>query len=418
MEQPTYEREGATLSWRRSVTDDIGQERIVTIKAAGVHRERTSVYAKMSILVGPVTLAWDTICIDRNADRTHLLNEAYPHFNGLSTTLPKAHLKHEIDLFCEGLWDASVQVFMPQLMPGSLDPKPPSFLLSPYILEGGGTIIFGPPGRGKSYVMLLMSVSIDAGLQELWPSQHRRVLFINLERGAQSVADRLGNVNKALVQPPDRPLLTLNARGKSLVDVWDGARRAVVDYQVDCVMLDSISRTGAGDLNENVAGNSTIDAMNALCDTWVALGHSPRADESHLYGSQMFDAGADVMVQLLSQQEEGGPLGIGLQITKSNDVGKQAMQMVALEFGPAGLTRVRPAIAAEFPEVAAGRKQSMREKVIEYLLENGSTSASKIAQDLGINRSNTSTLLSKDAAFIEVGKHGASVLYGVQGRSA
>lgn len=415
MEQPGYEREGQRLYWSRSITDEHGQERVVTIQASAIHQDHGFVRARLAVMLGPVVLAWDVINVDRNQDRAGLVNEVYPQLNGLSETLPKAHLKHELDLFCAGLWDAKVAGFLPQYMAGSIDPQPPSFLLTPYVIEGGGTIIFAPPGRGKSYVMLLMSVAIDAGLRDLWPVQQRRVLFINLERAEKSVADRLGNVNYVLAQARDRTLLTLNARGKSLVDVWDGARKVIDEEGVGCVMLDSISRAGAGDLNENLAGNSTIDLLNGLCPTWVALGHTPRNDENHVFGSQMFDAGADVCVQLTSQQEAGGPLGIGLQITKSNDVGRHSMQIIALEFSPTGLQRVRPGSTGEFIEVEAGRKQPARTRILEYLMDNGATNATKIAESLGLNRSNVAEMLRKDGAFVETGKVGKGVLYGAKG---
>jgi hypothetical protein len=59
------------------------------------------------------------------------------------------------------------------------------------------------------------------------------VLFINLERSAASVADRLGNVNRGARAAPDtRPMLTLNARGRSLMDVAGSARKAIEQHGV------------------------------------------------------------------------------------------------------------------------------------------------------------------------------------------
>jgi hypothetical protein len=121
-------------------------------------------------------------------------------------------------------------------------------------------------------------------------------------------------------------------------------------------------------------------------------------------------------VKLTSQQEEMGPLGIGLEITKSNDVGKHSMQIMALEFGPAGLVGARKALHGEFPDVEAGRSQSMRSRVFEYLSDNGAASATTIADALDVNRANVSSLLKKDGErFVVVRKEGQSVLYGVKG---
>jgi hypothetical protein len=69
-----------------------------------------------------------------------------------------------------------------------------------------------------------------------------------------------------------------------------------------------------GDLTENGAGNKIVDALNGMAETWLAIGHTPRASAEHVYGTVHFDAGADLMVKLTSEQDEDGPLGISLEM--------------------------------------------------------------------------------------------------------
>ena len=390
-------------------------EHRVGIRAQQVRQERTGIHARLEILINGVDVAWSNFNVERDEDRVRLVNSAWHTIgkNGLGSVYFKEYLKHDVDTFCSGLWDAHVGTLRAELMTGDPDPKPPRFFLEPYILEEGGTMLFAPPGRGKSFVELLWAVAIDSGVCPWWPVTQARVYFLNLERGRQSVRARLGAVNRALGLDPDRPLLTLNARGRTLWDVLPSAKRDIREYGVKHVMLDSISRAGMGDLNENQSVNRIMDGLNALSPSWSAIAHTPRADESHAFGGIHQDAAADLMLQLLTQQEEDSKtLGIGLRITKDNDVGKRPMSILALEFEDV-LRSVRLARPGEFPDIEAHRKQSMRDQVRQYLLLVGKATATEISDETGFARQSVATLLSKADTFQRVEKVGKEVFYGV-----
>jgi hypothetical protein len=407
-----YVTDGHALVKRRQVDT----EHAMLFRAEGIRQERTGVHARITLDCNGAVLAWSNFNIEKDEDRVRLANSAYLHLNGMAAAYPKTHLKSDLDQFCAGLWDAQIAELAPVLMAGTLEPTPPRFLLYPFVLAEGGTIVFAPPGRGKSYTLMLMAVCVDIGIEKLWrPVRKSKVLFINLERGARSVADRLGNINGALGLERHRPLPTINARGKSLADVAASAERYIGENDVEVVFVDSISRAGAGDLNANESVNRIIDVLNRMCPAWVGLAHTPRADETHVYGGIHFEAGADVVVQLLSEQEEDGPLGIGMQITKQNDIGKVPLWMMALEFSENGLTKVRHARPGEFPEIEAGKKMTMRESVRQHLMDVGASSATEIAQALSLNRSNVANLLATGTGTFEVSeRRGPSVLYVVK----
>lgn len=410
-----YEPTDEGLRWQHPLSEGL----TLVMSAADIRKERTGVHALVDIEMKGASLAWGTVNVEKDEERVRMANSAWGRINGQLAVLKedeifdKSEMKRCFDAFCRGLWTATVGAALPVQMEGAVEPRPQSFILRPYVLEGGGTILFGHPGRGKSYITLLMAVSIDAGSDRIWRCQQRPVLWINLERSVQSVAARLGNINQALGLPRDRKLLTLNGRGRSLMDVLPACKRAVAEYGVGFVLLDSISRAGMGDLTENQPVNRVIDAMNSLGPTWMGIAHAPRASDEHLYGSIHFEAGADVVVQLRSQQEEDGPLGIGLQMMKQNDTSKHPLEILALDFGATGLKSVRKASKGEFPDVEKGRKITMKQAVIDYLLEQGAATATAIALTLGYDRSNVSGLLSSNPAFVVVKKVGRDVFYGV-----
>lgn len=412
-----YERQGEALLRAVPVNEKVA----LLLRAADIHRERTGVHARLEIAANGVVLAWGVINTDRDEDRVRLSNSAGRQLNGNGSgeLYPAAYLKKDVDDFCRGLWQAEIGRFDPQLMTG-LPAAPPDCVLHPFILRGGGTVLFGPPGRGKSWITYLWAVSLDAGISTLWTVEQTRVLLINLERSADSVRRRIGAINVALGLPRDRAIRILNARGRTLDDVLAAAARYVEKHEVGAVMLDSISRAGMGDLTENLAANRITDRMNRLCPTWVGIAHTPRATDDHVFGSVHFDAGADVMAKLVSQQEQTGPLGIGLEVVKGNDLPRSwfKLQKFALEMSEEqGLVGVRKARDGEFPEVEAKRKVSALERLREWVLDQpyGRADATEAAEETGLNRSTVVQLFKNPEHFVELGKDGRRVLYGVRG---
>lgn len=276
---------------------------------------------------------------------------------------------------------------------------PAPVLCGNYVMDGGGTFLFGPPGRGKSTIALLWAVSIDANSDALWTVFHRKVMYINLERSAQSMAQRLARANYVLGVDEERPLLMLNARGSTLGDLMETIRTAIAKHGVQGVFLDSVSRAGYGDLNANDVANRVADALNSLGVWWVAIAHSPRGDDSHIYGSVMQDAAADIMVSLSSETAANGiEMGVGLQITKANDQPVTGeIETFAIGYDAGGIVQVRRAKSAEFSAIDGRRKLSLEEAVRQHLGRIGIDHAKHIAEEIGRRRDEVSRLLNNPA---------------------
>lgn len=404
-----YESLGDTLRKQR-----LAGGHTLAFLAQSVRQERTGVHARVTLECDGAVLAWSNFNVERDEDRVRLANSAFKHLNGLSSAYPQTHLKHDLDQFCSGLWDAQTAAMMPVMMSGARDRVGPTFLIKPYILEEGGTILFAPPGRGKSYTLLSIAISLDAGVDALWPVRKRNVLFVNLERSARSIQQRIGNVNEALGLDRERAIATINARGRSLLDVVPACRQYINEHDIGCVFVDSISRAGAGTLVADDNVNRICDQLNGFGCAWFGLAHTPRNDETHLYGSIHFEAAADLVVQLLSEQENDGPLGVGLQLTKKNDVGSAGLWVGAFEFDELGLSAIRRARQGEFTEIERNKKMTMKETVMQHLLDVGAQDVYDIQDATGFNRSNLVTLLTHDEEFVTAGKLGKRQLYAVK----
>lgn len=286
----TYER---TESGAIQVSIPVeGTEHQIVLRAQNVRKERTGVHATVTVGVDGMILEEDTFNVERREDRTRLGNAALknPIIQDLAPRL-KLILDHELLLFLRGLWDFEVGKNEPERRGGALTRTSPPWLVKPYILAKSGTILFGPPGRGKSWTAYAMAVMCDAGYQFFYdvPVDGAPAMIVNLERSAESVDARLGDINVTLGLPRERALLRLDRRGRKFQDVADSVARVVEREGVALVVLDSLSRAGYGDLNANEDTNRGMDALNGLGTAWLAIGHTPRGDETHLFGCHSED---------------------------------------------------------------------------------------------------------------------------------
>jgi hypothetical protein len=130
-----------------------------------------------------------------------------------------------------------------------------------------------------------------------------------------------------------------------------------------------------------------------------------------------FDAAADLMVKLSSEQEEDGPLGVSLELTKKNDIPWYKPRILALEFdAQLGFTGFREARRGEFPTIEAGRQASALQRLKDWTLDqvNGLGDATTAAQETGLNRATVAVLYGNREHFVPMGKDGKRALYGVK----
>ncbi len=375
----------------------------ISFKAENIRNSRTGTHACVSVYAGPDLLGYDTFNIGRMPERKRLAADC-----GFQA-FPKEILRPYIDNFCALVWPAWVKQFAPQEMePNPDNMKETQYLLAPYVVEDGGTIIFAPGGSGKSYMALLMAQSINQGCSSMWRSQKRKVLFLNLERSAKSLERRLMLVNEALGLPIETPLLMSNARGKTLSHVAESMTSGF-----DMLVVDSLSRSGAGSLVDDEAANMVMDTVNALASTWIVLAHTPRSDAGHEFGSVMFGNAADLTVELKSVKNQDDVLGVQLKGAKANDVPSPKAKVYAMSFDKYGLSGFRSALASEFPGLAEGTDMDRGQILREYLLDVGEASVSEITAHTGWARTTAQRELDS-GHLVGRRKDGKRILYSIK----
>ena len=411
----TYERRNDDSILSRIALDE---STVFILHAADIRRERTGVHACVTLVLNETILAYDTFNVGRSEERIRLANAAHKMLGGpLADQYSPNLVRHDLDIFCAALWREYSGRTPVVVAFGDANPTPPDFALIPYIVRGAGTVLFGPPDQGKSWTAMLMAASIEHGAPHLWQTAGEgRPLFVNLERSAASVTRRLARVNLALGLDQAAGLLCLHGRGKSLSDVIDEVRRAIHELSIGVVLLDSISRAGMGDLTENGTANRIIDSLNGLGVAWLGIAHAPRGDASHMYGSVMQEAGADIIVKQTTERRDNH-LYVALEITKANDLPHVPRQLLSYTFDPDyGLSAVGDARASDFQDLDANKKPTLYQQVVAYLRDAQPATATDIADGINGNRTNISHLLNGDNSFVRLPRTGHEQPWGLAGK--
>jgi len=388
---------------------------VLQFRAGDIRRERTGVHAVVAVLRNTTVLAHDVFNIGRNEERGRLARSAHTMLNAdLGALYSKESLKHDLDIFCLSIPGHLEGRFTTSELHGDHQLGPVPMVLRPYLVEGGGTILFAPPGAGKTFIALLMAQSIHQANGTLWDVVPRKVLYVNLERSEDSLWRRMGGVNDALMLNANASLPVLTARGHTLKEVAPQIKRMVRDGKAEVIFVDSLSRAGLGTMVDDENANAGMDMLNAIAPTWVLIAHSPRADDNHVFGSQMYDAAADVVIRLKSARGKSS-IGLSLKMTKANDVPIADTEFLELAFTSSGLSSVKAVQEFRFPELMESvRKPSDLEKIIAYMTDRDEDTAAAISKAVGVNDGNVSRYLRDSGHFTLTKTEGRKNFYALK----
>lgn len=383
---------------------------IVWFEARDIQQGRGGQKATVYIWLNSECIFFSDLHLKAHKERVTVYNAAYKRIPPPLQALYKdLQMQSDLDGFCHGVWAVWQGRLDIQSTLGASD-TPLEYAMKPYLPLGGGTILFAPPESGKSTLVFLMAQSINSGISKLWGvPKPRKVLILNLERSDTSIQQRLRRVNQVLGLDPQAPIDRLvDGRGRMLQDMAESLHQYVEDHGVEVLILDSISRTAPRSLVEDVTANSIVNELNRICPSWLAIGHTPRENSDHIYGSVHFDAGVDVAVQLKSERR-GNVLGITMTVTKANDMARPRPETYALTFNEGGLVSIENADATDFPALLEG-STSETAAVSEYLKRVVTATQATISDETGVDQRNLSRIF-RGLGAIVVGKEGRRELW-------
>ena len=175
---------GKGIFFDREIEESGGS--FIRFEASDLRKTGTGVHAKVVLKLDDRLLTHNTFNIERDDERVRLTNSAYKILSGnqmLANLFTQGMLKHDMDLFCLHAYPQWIGQQRPTYMVPAGEREAPRFLINPLIIDGGGTILFGPPGMGKSYIAMAMAVSVDAGVNTIFDVDQANVLFVTGDTG-------------------------------------------------------------------------------------------------------------------------------------------------------------------------------------------------------------------------------------------
>ena len=373
--------------------------------------ERTGIHGEVEVHLNKRLLTRDNFNFDKDVQRGHLAGAANKRtiFKNISDYYDREKLTVDLQEFTKEAYEKKVrESVVIELVAG--DPfLETNQLVEGLVIKGGGTIFNALPKQAKSFVCMIIAVSVDAGVSQIWQVEQGNVLYINLERSASSMIKRLAGVNTALGLDPMRPLRFMNVRGTPLIDIMDSIKYQIEKEDIQLIIVDSISRAGMGSLVDDRPAVRITDALNNLVEesdrSWVGIAHRAWSNE-HVFGSVQFLAACDLMIDIeASHNEEKNELGVKVSVTGQNDLPPSKPSFIALGFDSMGLNSARRATEEEFPDLMDER-DNIRDRIWNYLRVKGKQTTTQIANDLGEVRDSVYKTLKRMEKKNEVSKQG------------
>lgn len=276
-------------------------------------------------------------------------------------------------------------------------PPPVRWLFEPLLVRGQPTLVFADGGTGKSYLALLIALSMltrweDNPLGAIPPQAPGRVLYLDWETDGETTLGRWAR----LAWGCGRPQAHLDYR-KCLVPLSeevDIVQRLIAEREVSLVVVDSIAGAAGGDLNENAPARLFYQALRPLNVTSLLIAHTAKNAERKRtpFGSAFFYNMARLVFELRQVQEGASDaLTLGLFCRKANDGRKHAPLGYHLAFEPdsVAVQRQRVQDIAEFSgELPLAHR-------IQELLLHGPATSQEIAAELGAKEDVVRTTLSR-----------------------
>jgi KaiC/GvpD/RAD55 family RecA-like ATPase len=337
----------------RTVFDGLNSK--ISFVGYDLEQKATGLHGIIEVYLDSTQVAWDNINYTKATQRKAVAGDAYSDgdLDFVAKFYPRKHMHKDLAVFAKKAYPIYLGKVEVDMVYGD-----PMLEIREYIKGlipmGTGVIVNSRPGMGKSWIVMLIAVTVDSGSTTLWNAEQGNVLYINLERSESSMRRRLGGVNTSLGLDYNRPLRFLNVRGRSLVDIRDSVKKIVEKEDIKLIVVDSISRAGMGSLIEDNVAMRITDLLNNLVEetdrAWLGIAHRGHTNQN-VFGSIHFIAAADVVVKLESARNLSKQLGIKLTVEKQNDLPPTMPTLVGLSFDSMGINNVWRPYEYEFPDL-------------------------------------------------------------------
>lgn len=222
--------------------------------------------------------------------------------------------------------------------------SPPEFLLDPLLQRGQHTVIFGLGGTGKSYLAMMLGVTVALPYVDnalgLWPGETpRRVLYLDWETSYDALQWRLHKIKKGMALA-DVHLDYRRCELPLAADI-EAVAAAVIKTNAKLVIVDSLGPACEGSPLDAEVALDLFRSLRMLGNDVTTLivahtsknGNDPKAEKT-IFGSAFFTNAARKVYELKGDSEAGeDTIQVAVLDRKSNDAARARPWGLTIEFG-------------------------------------------------------------------------------------
>lgn len=264
---------------------------------------------------------------------------------------------------------------------------PIEWLLRPFLVAANPTVIVGPGGSGKSYMVLFAAVLVATGKRHpgvpLEPQKRASVLLLDWEAEEREVERRLRRL--ALGMGLEEPVEIIYRRcAIPLADDLEAIQAAVGEFDPGLIVVDSMGPAVGGDLLSAQDSTRFFAALRRLGVTSLVVAHTPKSGNG-IYGTTFHRNLARSVWEAHAYSVPGeDAVALGLFHVKANVSGLQ--RPIGLEFqfdGEDGAVRVLPREVTDIPVVK--ERAPLKDRILGLLPRTGPLSIKELASHLDGN---------------------------------
>lgn len=196
------------------------------------------------------------------------------------------------------------------------------YLLRPFILTEGASIIFGQGGSGKTFLALAFAACVSLGIPFLGnPVQQTAVLYVDYESSPSVLKRRMHRLLEAMGMAESLPAVFYwPARGVPLAELVLALQRKIRKENIGFVIIDSAVLAAGADPERSETAARYFGALARLGVPSLSVAHvTKRDDDQYPFGSIFYHNSARLTWNVKLEHSDGNVAHLGLFNRKVSD---------------------------------------------------------------------------------------------------
>lgn len=196
-------------------------------------------------------------------------------------------------------------------------------LVRPFLEYKDSNILFGDGSGGKTFIALSLGMAVCWNIPFLGThaSELSNVLFVDYENKKRKFDDRLKRLLNGRTTDTEFSFKYYNPKGMPILNLKSSLSEYIREHKIGLVIIDSIGGACGGDPSKADIANATVNILNNLGCTVLAIAHQTKAGECDKpFGSVFWHNGPRCTWNVKKEQEaDEDIIRVGMFNRKNNN---------------------------------------------------------------------------------------------------